>query len=451
MRSWLSSNVYTACPYRLETPSQGCLSVLKQQQENPAATELFVHPPLLHSIHALPHKTMAMPASPALPVELWLDIFRWATVSHSTPSLCATEYTPFQAEITDAIDKEAVAVKRALVRVCKQWRRLATNLLLEDVVIREDGSMLKRALLAEGEEEKRCSSVRRACLPYSSCIPCNKDLTEAASVLKSCSQLEVLVRPIPSRMDDLRFELPAEECPPLGSLKRLDWWHHNDAARSGGVNALTDVLRAAPNLQYVSLGGDLWLSSLQRTPIALPALTTLRIRRMNVLFLQQICRWSLPSLTNVVIDTHSNQSLLEGFWSTFGDQIRTVELGKSLRFYLCDMVYYALANCANLEELSYYVQFTSPPHLLAEEHRALATVRLHAAENAFFTDKLDGGDELWEHLDGHFSLFARPVFPALKRVVLHGNWDAVQHDARFASLAQKLLDRGCALEFEPGF
>ena len=264
-------------------------------------------------------------------------------------------------------------------------------------------------------------------------------------MLKACPQLEVLVRPIPSRMEELRFELPAEECPRLESLKRLDWWHHNDAARSGGVNALSDVLRAAPNLQYLSLGGDLWLSLLVRTPITLPSLTTLRIRRMNVLFLQQICRWSLPSLQHVIIDTHSNHALLEGFWSTFGDQVKTLELGKSLKFYVCDMVYYILANCGNLEELCYYVQFTSPPRLPAEQHGALHTVRLHAAENGFFADETNN---FWGHLEEHFALYAGPQLTSLKRVVLHGDWDAIRSDARFAPIVQQVLDRGCAVEFE---
>ena len=191
----------------------------------------------------------------------------------------------------------------------------------------------------------------------------------------------------------------------------------------------------------------MWLSSMQRMPIFLPELSTLRIRRMNVLFLQQICRWTLPSLQHVIVDTHSNHQLLECLWERFGDQVRTLELGKSLRFYVCDMVYYVLANCANLEELSYYVQFTAPPQLPAEEHKSLTTVRLHAAENAFFEEQ---GNGFWEHLEQHFAMYARPTFPALKRVVLHGDWEAVQRDVRFQPLVQDLLDRKCAIEFEPG-
>ena len=264
-------------------------------------------------------------------------------------------------------------------------------------------------------------------------------------MLKSCSQLEVLVRPIPSHVEDLRFELPAEECPPLTSLKRLDWWHHNDAARSGGVNALSDVLRAAPNLQYLSIGGDLWISFIVRTPIILPALTTLRIRRMNVLLLNQISRWSLPSLQHVIIDTHSNHMLLEGLWTVFGDQIKTLELGRNLKFYICDMIYYVLANCQNLQELCYYVQFTCPPHMPIEKHNSLHTVRLHAAENGLFASE---ENDLWCHLSEHLSLYASDLFPALKRVVLHGDWESIRRDARFQPLVQKLLDKGFAVEYE---
>ncbi|THG99964.1 hypothetical protein EW026_g2492 [Hermanssonia centrifuga] len=267
---------------------------------------------------------------------------------------------------------------------------------------------------------------------------------QAAALLKVCPQLEVLVRPIPALQDELRFELPGEECPPLTSLKRLDWWHHNDAARCGGVNALTDVLHAAPNLQYLSLGGDMWLNLLQRKPIELPSLSTLRIRRMNVLFLHQICRWSLPSLGHVIIDTYTNHRLFDDFWSTFGDQIKSLELGRSLKFYVLDMVYHVLANCPNLEELNYYVQFTASPHLPLDRHISLTTVRLHAAPNSFFTE---GGNAYWEHIGEHFSAFCQPLFPALKRFVLHGDWEAVRWDSRFRLLTQKLKDRGCIIEF----
>lgn len=259
---------------------------------------------------------------PYLPLELWLDILRWATISRSTRSFRATEYSPFQSDSSsEYIDEEAILTKRAIVCVCKQWRYLVKDLLLEDVIITRGGTTLRKALQIreEGEEEDGFRRVRRACLPYSSCTPYDSDLRIATDLIKSCPQLEILVRPFRPRAEEMRFEIHADDCPSLDSLKRLDWWHYNDAARSGGFNSLADVLHAAPNLQYLTLSGDLWLSLMHRAPIELQCLTTLRLRRMNILFLQQVCRWHLPALRYLVIDTYtSTPRLLEGIWETFG-------------------------------------------------------------------------------------------------------------------------------------
>ena len=386
---------------------------------------------------------------PPLPVELWLDIFRWATLSSSTLSLSATKYKPFQASCAspaDSVDWETVAVKRALVCVSKLWRELARDLLYEDVVIWRNLPSLQKPLHPGEVGEDKTRRVHRACLPYLSCTPETCEESAAiASLLESCPQLEVLSRPQAGRpgTDLLTFDFPAVDCPALQSLKRLDWWHYNEAARSGGYNSLTDVLRAAPNLEYLSIGGDLWLNLLQRGSLALPSLTTLRIRRMNILFMQQICRWSMPSLRNVVIDVFSTPRLLDPLWDHYGDQIKTMELGCDLKFYVMDIVSHVLGCCTTLEELGYFVMFTAAPQVPLHEHPTLSTLRWHIAPNGFFPT---GGHEFWTHLAEHVDLFARPLFPALKRIVLHGDWSHVLIDERFVPLAKKLRERNIVLE-----
>lgn len=379
---------------------------------------------------------------PLLPVELWLAIFRWATVSRTTPHLSTTTYHPFHSDTLDGVDQDAIAVKHVLVRVCKQWRDIAADLLLEDIVIHQDANQLARAIRAEAEGGSRLKRVRRACFPYASCITYRSGIAEASSVLGLCGGLEVLVRPPPSWAQDLRFEFPADDCPPLPSLKRLDWWHHNDATRSGGVNSLTDVVRAAPNLEYLSVGGELCLSALQRAPVFLPSLTTLRIRRMNVLLLLQLFKWRLPSLQHIIIDMNNHQ-ILEDFWATFGGQLKTVELGRTMKFHTADAIHDVLARCPNLEELNYHVQFTAAPRLTDQRHVNLAAVGLNAAENPFFADEKSG---LWEHLDSHVTALCSPDFPALKRVVLHGEWGRLREDVRFGALVEKLREAGRVVE-----
>ncbi|GJE90742.1 hypothetical protein PsYK624_068860 [Phanerochaete sordida] len=384
-----------------------------------------------------------MPA-PTLPVELWLCIFRWATLSSSTLSLCATDYVPFQATTWDGVDREAAAVKRTLVRVCKLWRELTRDLLYEDVTIR-DAPSVQRALRPGAAGEDKHRKVRRACLPYQSCTPYSADdISAVADFLHCCSQLEVLCRPINMRAEAMTFDYPAADCPALQSLQRLDWWHINEAARSGGVNTLTEVVRAAPHLRYLSLGGDLWLNLMERRPLVLPTLTTLRIRRMNLLFLQQVSRWSMPALRTIIIDIFSTPHLLEPLWETYGKQLRTIELGRDLKFYVMDLVSHVVARAPAVEELGYYFLFTAVPQVPQEPHLALTTLRWHAHLNQFFPVE---DNAFWQHLAEHVAAFPRPFFPALRKVALHGReWLKVVNDPRFIPLVKKLGQRGIVIE-----
>lgn len=377
---------------------------------------------------------------PRLPIELWLVIFRWATISRITHLLCTTLYRPFQTDTAEAVDRDAVSVKRVLVLVCKQWRLAAMDLLLEDVILHNDVATLLRVL--DGQYGVGRAVVRRACIPYSSCDSYKSSIHAASAFLSDYSSIETLVRPPFSHFDKLQFDFPVEDCPALASLRRLDWWHQNDAARSGGLNSLTDVLKAAPNLEYLSLGGDMQICFLHQTPLSLLALTTLRIRPMHALLLAPFNRWKLPSLKHIIVDTY-NGSLPQNFWAAFGGQIETIELGHDIKFCLVDMVQYLLGVCPNLKELNYRVQFTAMPSI-AEEHAALTTVRLHAVENAFFSGE---GDGLWEHLEGHFVALSSARLSALRRIVFHGDCTRLLRNGRFHTLLQQVLDAGREVEF----
>ncbi|KAI0691034.1 hypothetical protein BC835DRAFT_1362028 [Cytidiella melzeri] len=393
-------------------------------------------------------------ALPTLPRELWLDIFRWATVSPQSLALNTTSYYPFQSDYAPLKfgwqDEEVFSTKRVLVRVCREWRCLAMSLLFEDIVLHKGGDALKHTLetaeRGEGDTAAGLWRVRRICLPYSSCTPWQNELVGASEFMKACPQLEVLVRPCRHHAEDMRFDISADDCPSLASLKRLDWWHYNDAARSGGFNSLAHVLHVAPNLQYLTLTGDLWLNLLQREPITLPKLSTLRLRRMNVLFLQEVCRWSLPSLRHILLDTYpSVPGQVGGLWAKFGQQIKIVELGRSLKFYVLDLITHILSHCPELEELNYYVQFTATPHPSVESHHHVSTVRMHAYPNSIVAG---GSSTFWEHVEEHILAFQKPSFPALKRIVLHGDWKPYLAGETLARLDTIVRARDCSLEFE---
>ncbi|CAL1705143.1 unnamed protein product [Somion occarium] len=377
---------------------------------------------------------------PRLPTELWLEIFRWATLTPSTEYYNTTTYQPFQAILTDARD-ESLAVKNALSRVCRMWNQLTKDLLYEDLCIPNKESIGKIRELLHGDPVLS-RTVQRIYLPYSSSVTEAKAtyVADVNVIIRECSDLRTLVRPLSYKnaLYASPFEFAAEACPPLPTLKRLDWWHHNEASRTGGINSLMDVLRAAPNVEYLSLGGQLWLSFLDCPSIELPMLTTLRLRRVNILFVQQICKWSLPSLRTVIVDTIiTHYPLLDLFWETFGAQLRTVELGRSLKFLTDETaIHNVLTGCPNLEELNYYVQFTQKPYPPREPHASLAVVGLNC-------QRPDMPVNFWLHLEDHFRAWSHSSYPALKQIVLYDSPKTELDERPLQDATYTVRGRGC--------
>ena len=387
-----------------------------------------------------------------LPPELWLLIFRHAATTNLTSSLVATTYLPFHAVTQDFVD-HSLKVKHTIVQVCRMWRDLGTGLLYEDLLVRSEHARGLRDTMEklQRDESGHMHRVRRVCLPYSSSVPQMAIAypTDAMMILKSCSSLEVLVRPnmlYGSRGEAMLFDYQAEDCPPLPSLKRLDWWHRNDAARTEGINCLPHVLRETPNLTYLSLEGEVGLSLMQlNIIISLPKLTTLHFRRINMLFILQISKWDLPTLRTIVLDGFTDQHMLYAITQYFGKQLRTLEFGMSLKFFAIDALLPLLTLCRLLEEVNYYVFFTKFPDELAIPHPSLTTVGLHGAHNAIYHGH---PQELWYHAERHFDHFCSSFFPALKKVILYGDWRLIINDPRYPAWVEKFKSRGCTVTTE---
>ncbi|TCD66006.1 hypothetical protein EIP91_001906 [Steccherinum ochraceum] len=379
----------------------------------------------------------------SLPPELWLAIFRHAVTTGLTASLFSTTYQPFEVTSETSTD-HSLKVKLTIIRVCKLWRDLAISLLYEDLlVLHEYSGDLRRALERRMDEEAtEGSRSRRVCLPYSSTVPqmATKYPTDAVTILTRCPSLEVLSRPsmvYGSQGEFELFEYAAEDCPPLPSLKRLDWWHRNDAARSGGVNCLVDVLQAAPNITYLSLEGELGLSVMQlNSEIVLAGLTTLRLRRVNMLFILQISKWSFPSLETVILDGYTNTFMLQNVGSAFGGRLKRLELGRSLRFYINDVLSHIFEWCPTLEEINYYAYFTYAPDLLPAPHQHLTAVGLHGVKNPIF---MDHEPHHWHHLEAHFATYCvAESYLALRTIRLHGDWQHVFSHPEYPSWVDNL-------------
>ncbi|KAF8445701.1 hypothetical protein L210DRAFT_905141 [Boletus edulis BED1] len=382
-----------------------------------------------------------------LPPELWIIVFRWAT--YPSDGYPAPYYEPFRAS-SETFD-EPLRTKHALVQVCRLWRALATIFLYEDVRIRCGSGNLKTVLTdnyrIDGEAFQSRSLgrfVHRLELPYTQTATERPgDTHDVVEILGSCPSLTTLVRPfLQAPPYSVRYEFPTEIVS-LSSLTRLEWWHYNNAARSGGINSLMDVLRNAPSLQFLSLGGEFWMNSMHlHSPIRLPMLTTLRLRRVNASFVWQIMRWELPSLVHVIADSPINHGGLEELWLHFGSQLCTVEFGRNIAFHMTDHISAFLRRCSGVKVFNYFINFTEPPSTesLLVEQSSIQCVGIHAFPCAFLNDN-------WRHINRHFEFLSSPFLPALKRIILYGDWQEVIHDSRFSPALDPLTQKGCKILF----
>lgn len=390
--------------------------------------------------------SMAPNSDCKLPPELWLTIFRLAT--QPDDGQLTAIYEPFEG-CFDMVSEVVLRTRRSLVQVCRTWRTLATVFLYEDVRVRPDvEDTLKKFLesdqfSSEGKPSTPGRWVRRLELPYT-LTDHSSSGTDAIQILSSCPFLQTLVRPY---LPEVRGQSPEPQLGfPMGivalsSLTRLDWWHCHTVAGSGGINSLVDVLHNAPHLQYLTLGGEFHTAQ-ELDALHLPALTTLRLRRVSASFLLRICGWVLPSLAHIILDFPSESYAIEQVWSTFGRQLSTVEFGRNVAFLINDQITpFLRAGASSVKTFNYFIFFTMPPQHAVEVEASVECVGIHA-----FPCKMSSNN-LWAHLDRHFWWLAGPSLPALQHVVLYGNWSEIMEDPRFPRLRRRLEDKGCKIKF----
>jgi hypothetical protein len=253
--------------------------------------------------------------------------------------------------------------------------------------------------------------------------------------LEACPQLDVLIRPGHLNCAPLRyvpqFNHAADDFTAAGALRRLrrlDWWHLDPAHQTGGINSLEHVISCAPDIEYLTIGGLVSTCALSPRRWELPKLETLRLSRLNERLLWSIQRWSLPSLKNIVVEmTPNERTLAVSVWPAFGATLASVEFGADLSFLVTDQIAPALQGCPNLEELAYHINFSHPPPT-ETTHASLARVRLHAHPNQLVSQDVS---EYWRHLQGHFAFLASSSLPALREIVLHGDWANIIHHTHF--------------------
>ncbi len=264
-------------------------------------------------------------------------------------------------------------------------------------------------------------------------------------ILALCSKLRILVRDIASHESQFTFHSEAQHVSfPL--LEHLEWWHNNEAERAGGINSLGAVLCTAPNLTYLFIAGRPGRFRTIPRSVSLPVLTTLHLHNVDGLFLHVIVNgWALPALAHLILDDPVYSRALPIIWEIFGSQLRTVELGKHLRFLLHDVISPCLQDCPSLEELNYYPLFTASP-VLRQAHYSLKTVGLYYAPNLYLIDEASIRSSLKQHFDW---LLSRRL-PLLQRIVLYGDWTNAVAGPRFKPILERSVRRGRFIVYPDG-
>jgi hypothetical protein len=389
----------------------------------------------------------------ALPTELWLEIFHWATAI--AEHLYATAYDPFQPTFAKANEQRLLALqmKHSMSLVCRSWHQLLEPMMHQELYVGKDD-------LSRSKDAQLFERTRRCILPYSRSATPTYDKTElrnSVAVLEACARLDVFVRPShicrnpASFQSTPSFDFAADDfdcASAFKHLKRLDWWHLDPAHASGGINSLEHVISCATELEYLTIGGLISSFTLSTRPWSLPKLNTLRLSRVNERFLWSVRRWDLPSLKHLIVETIPNErALVTSIWPNFGSTLTTVELGPDLCFFMADQISPLLAGCPNLQELAYHVNFCLPPagvSAMAEERASLARVRLHALPNDLISQVF------WRHLSAHMEALASSSLPALRDVILHGDWSEIVQDARFEAAAAPLRAKKCTISSSHG-
>ncbi|KAJ7036556.1 hypothetical protein C8F04DRAFT_1094870 [Mycena alexandri] len=395
-----------------------------------------------------------------LPPEIWIHIFLLAASAAYTPQLYEIDYIPFHnppREQERVMLNLADQAMLALSLVSREWHRWTMQFLFQTVRLSWYGSRRLHEGLQRSVNGAHCGQWTKR-LELS--VIEHEDssyLVKPADILLCCPNIEVLVK----YEDDL---LPhSAEGVDLARLRRFDWYYaryrdgdHQFATEdddpSRGQDFLREVVRNAPNLQYLSLvkrfRGNPRLGP-PPSSLLLPALVTLHVQLISLDVWTEIETWSFPRLKVLRVDA--------AFISLTGSSDRmwpTVEVVELLQdqgsIPSPSKIPCILATCPNAIELNYYIEYVQPPRVDDMVAALVQVVRLHFATNYDLRLPIEDPeeDELWNHISAHFDMLTGPMFPALNRVVLCGPWNFVVENERYGLFKKTLVGRSCRLDLE---
>lgn len=395
-------------------------------------------------IHKMPstpftsHSPEALKLVPTAPDELWRAIFRFATLTTKSNPLYDVNYSPFRESWLDCHSSDdSLSVKKSIVLVCRYWRALGAEFLYEHMEVRTLSKLL-------GGGEDGCHSVgrfvRRLVLPSQPLAEVGARI-QLTDILKRCRRIEILVQPawsggpednIAFWRDNPAVTLTSSLATLLTHVKRIDWCTTgNENVSDTHCRRLAGVLRAVPNLRYLSLRYNV-----DPFPgpcsIPLPSLKTLRLHGEIGIF-----GLSMPNLEHIIVNNIGVTSDFCAF-SRIGSSLRVIQLegyGDGYQFDILRLAPSLREFCCSVRRETIVV--------LGCLHRSIDTVRLFCVRNpdapaiAGFRKK-------------SVILYDKTALPSLERVILHGDWSVFAKHPDFRLFRMRVLDRGCILKYADG-
>jgi len=288
-------------------------------------------------------------------------------------------------------------------------------------------------------------------------------------ILACCPHLQILVKQSSKGRQGTEFwsnlipaARPRANDVVLKSLERIEWSSSDRLILEACGSVLSYLVFRSPNLRYLSISwpGPIFtdLRVNRNAYPRPPSLTALRRRSYGGPDSAGIEPNEIPRLTHLICDS-SNLFFESGFFLHGDSSVLDVAVSELRVLEVCrdphDLygleVDGFLKRCPNLQELAYHVGF--PQILLLDQPQCLELKRVNLRIESLddLRQRYGSNDEtFWRSLGSEFANLHGHTLPALEHVILHGDWDCIVHAAQFRPLRQRLLDRGCSLEYPNG-
>lgn len=383
--------------------------------------------------------TIASPAT-RVPPELWLIIFRYATLLSPDPfdteqelSFLASEQSPdCQVEVYAANIRQ----KLNLSRVCRRWNALMCEFLYEFVWISrgKQAKALARTLLEEDMRGAPISSgwyIRRLHIETSSLDPCApidiKNILEYSSQLivytdRHSVKQNVFVPQDPRCTPETIFSLLTQSSK---DLRRLSWRNFDQTPLHIQMSSL---LHCPMIIEYLEITSDSPDHAVFAPPesfpaVELPALRSLKVEVDDFTF-SIFAAWKMPSLQNVsVVSCEFNYRGVgfSSFFRTHGASLKQLELGHSSSLIashveLAHPIFDLAKWCPNLKqficsadaEWHWQTPDWIPPHVLLPAHPCVEFIGIRGIDK-----RLEECKDTFTLLEQLTSL-RRSAFPSLQ-------------------------------------